>query len=278
MKILIYNHLTPEEKQKIFDQFPEDEFIDGLFTQENIDEADIIIGNPPLKFNLNSPRLKALLLNSAGSDVYCRQGMLHDNTVLCNASGSYGKCLAEYTTSDAVGALAANAMNNFEQGKTAMIANGTWMTADFDDPEKTLPELKDKIGVAEYPESGLIEQYEVGYVLCTNGEDKEVQEAALEFFKFKTGKRAQEIFLEDSGALPLTDQVKMSDEFVEANPLIAELVDMSNSNKWDFNNIDNTAVASTIEAFSAYYPDLAAGNLTPEDMAAKLTEAAAKTK
>ena len=70
----------------------------------------------------------------------------------------------------------------------------------------------------------------------------------------------------------------MSDEFVEANPLIAELVDMSNSNKWDFNNIDNTAVASTIEAFSAYYPDLAAGNLTPEDMAAKLTEAAAKTK
>lgn len=97
MKILIYNHLTPEEKQKIFDQFPEDEFIDGLFTQENIDEADIIIGNPPLKFNLNSPRLKALLLNSAGSDVYCRQGMLHDNTVLCNASGSYGKCLAEYT-------------------------------------------------------------------------------------------------------------------------------------------------------------------------------------
>ena len=30
-----------------------------------------------------------------------------------------------------------------------MIANGTWMTADFDDPEKTLPELKDKIGVAE---------------------------------------------------------------------------------------------------------------------------------
>lgn len=188
------------------------------------------------------------------------------------------QCLAKYTTSDAVGALAANAMNNFEQGKTAMIANGTWMTADFDDPEKTLPELKDKIGVAAYPESGLIEQYEVGYVLCTNNDDKEVQDAALEFFKFKTGKRAQEIFLEDSGALPLTDQVKMSDEFKQANPLIAELVEMSNKNIWDFNNIDNTAVASTIEAFSAYYPDLAAGNMSPADMAAKLTEAAAKSK
>lgn len=202
----------------------------------------------------------------------------YENESFIKALGMIQECLAEYTTSDAVGALAANAMNNFEQGKTAMIANGTWMTADFDDSEKTLPELKDKIGVAAYPESGLIEQYEVGYVLCTNGEDEEVQEAALEFFKFKTGKRAQEIFLEESGALPLTDQVEMSDEFVEANPLIAELVEMSNSNTWDFNNIDNTAVASTIEAFSAYYPDLAAGNLTPEDMAAKLTEAAAKTK
>lgn len=32
------------------------------------------------------------------------------------------------------------------------------------------------------------------------------------------------------------------------------------------------------QAFSAYYPDLAAGNMTPEEMAKKLTEAAAKTK
>lgn len=202
----------------------------------------------------------------------------YENDSVENALAMIQRCLAEYTTSDAVGALAANAINNFEQGKTAMIANGTWMTADFDDSEKMLPELKDKIGVAAYPENGLIEQYEIGYTLCTNGEDKEVQDAALEFFKFKTGKRAQEIYLEDSGALPLTDKVEMSEEFVKANPLIAELVDMSNSNVWDFNNIDNTAVASTIEAFSAYYPDLAAGNLSPEDMAKKLTEAAAKTK
>ena len=188
------------------------------------------------------------------------------------------ECLAEYTTSDAVGALAANAMNNFEQGKTAMIANGPWMTPDFEDPEKTLPELKDQIGIAAYPESGLIEQYEVGYVLCTNEDDEKVQEAALEFLKFKTGKEAQTIFLEDAGALPLTDQVQMSDKFIKENPLVAELVEMGNSNKSDFNNIDNTAVASTIEAFSAYYPDLAAGNMTPEEMAKKLTEAAAKTK
>lgn len=97
MKILINNRLTKQEKQKIFDTFPDDKFIDGPFTQENIDTADVIVGNPPLHFQLNQTRLKALLLNSAGSDVYCQKGVLHPHTILCNASGSYGKCLAEYT-------------------------------------------------------------------------------------------------------------------------------------------------------------------------------------
>lgn len=159
-----------------------------------------------------------------------------------------------------------------------MIANGTWMTPDFSDPEKAAEGLADKVGIAAYPEGGLIEQYEVGYVLCTNGEDEAVQEAALEFMKFKTGKRAQEIFLEDNGALPLTDMVEMSDEFKAANPLVAELVEASNTNACDFNNIDNTAVASTLEAFSSYYPELASGAMTAADFAAKLTEASAKTK
>ena len=97
MKILINNNLTKEEKQKIFDTFPQDQFIDEPFNQQHINEADVIIGNPSLDLHLNNPQLKALLLNSAGSDSYCKKGILHQNTILCNASGSYGKCLAEYT-------------------------------------------------------------------------------------------------------------------------------------------------------------------------------------
>lgn len=202
----------------------------------------------------------------------------YENASVVKGLGMIQTCLQKYTTSDAIGALFANSANNFLQEKTAMIANGPWMTPDFADPEKAAEGLADKIGVAAFPESGLIEQYEIGYTLCTGGKDEKVQEAALEFLKFKTGKRAQEIFLEDNGALPLTENVALSDEFKAANPLIAELVEMSNTNKYDFNNIDNTAVASTIEAFSANYPDLAAGGITPEDMAKKLTEAAAKSK
>ena len=194
----------------------------------------------------------------------------YENDSVIKGLGMIQTCLQKYTTSDAIGALYANAANNFLQEKAAMIANGPWMTPDFADTENTAEGFEAKVGVAAYPESGLIEQYEVGYTLCTAGKDEKVQEAALEFLKFKTGKRAQEIFLEDNGALPLTEHVALTDDFKAANPLIAELVDMSNSNTYDFNNIDNTAVASTIEAFSANYPELASGGITPEEMACLL--------
>lgn len=202
----------------------------------------------------------------------------YENDAFIKGLGMMQKCLAEYTTSDAVGAIYANAANNFCQEKAGMIANGPWMTSDFSDPEKSTEGFVDKVGVAIFPESGLVEQYETGYTLCTNGEDEAVQNAALEFMKFKTGKRAQEIFLEELGALPLTENVVMSEEYKEKNPLVAELVELSNSNECDFYNIDITSVASAIEAYAANYPDLAMGSMTPEDMAKKITEAAAKSK
>ena len=112
----------------------------------------------------------------------------YENDSVIKGLGMIQTCLQKYTTSDAIGALYANAANNFLQEKAAMIANGPWMTPDFADTENTAEGFEAKVGVAAYPESGLIEQYEVGYTLCTAGKDEKVQEAALEFLKFKTGK------------------------------------------------------------------------------------------
>ena len=42
-------------------------------------------------WNLIVSILKAILLNSAGSDYYIQEGVLHAATRLANASGSYGK-------------------------------------------------------------------------------------------------------------------------------------------------------------------------------------------
>lgn len=68
----------------------------NALTQELIDEADVIVGNPSLRFNLNRPTLRALLLNSAGNDQYLLPHVLNRQTLLTNASGSYGHAICEH--------------------------------------------------------------------------------------------------------------------------------------------------------------------------------------
>jgi raffinose/stachyose/melibiose transport system substrate-binding protein len=187
-------------------------------------------------------------------------------------------CLKEYTTPDAVGALYANAANNFEQGNVAMIANGPWMCPDFTDETKSMPGFGDKVGVALYPEDGLVSQFEVGYILCTNGKSEEEQKGALEFLKFKTGEYAQSVFLEKAGVLPLTDNIELSAEYKAANPILAELIELSGSAKYTFENIDNTAFTAIVDETAVRYPELAYDEITPQEFADQLTKVAEQSK
>ncbi len=187
-------------------------------------------------------------------------------------------CLKDYTTPDAVGALYANAANNFEQGNVAMIANGPWMCPDFTDETKSMPGFGDKVGVALYPEDGLVSQFEVGYILCTNGKSEEEQKAALEFLKFKTGEYAQSVFLEKAGVLPLTDNIELSAEYKAANPILAELIELSGSAKYTFENIDNTAFTAIVDETAVRYPELAYDEITPQEFADQLTKVAEQSK
>ncbi|SHJ13885.1 carbohydrate ABC transporter substrate-binding protein, CUT1 family (TC 3.A.1.1.-) [Clostridium cavendishii DSM 21758] len=186
------------------------------------------------------------------------------------------KMLKEYTTKDAIGAMYANAANNFSQEKAAIIANGPWMTPDFSDKDKSKEGLADRVGVALYPEDGIVSQYEIGYMVCTS--DKAKSDAAMKFLKFKTGAYAQKVMLEKAGALPLTDKVEMSEDYKKKNPLIVDLIKLSSEAKHKYSNLDNTANPTVMDVFAKLYPDLALGNITPEKMAEKMTEAAAKSK
>ncbi len=202
----------------------------------------------------------------------------YSNDMVVNGLGMIQTCLKDYTTPDAIGAIYANAANNFEQGNVAMIANGPWMCPDFTDTTKSAEGFADKVGVALYPENGLIAQFEVGYILCTNGKSAEEQAAALEFLKFKTGKHAQEVFLEKAGVLPLTENVELSDAFKAENPIMTELLEVSADAKYVFGNIDNNAHASVVDAFAVTYPELAYDEMTPAELADYLTNAAEQSK
>lgn len=100
MKVLVLAPLQKENFDKMKNAFPNISFIfesNKTVTQDMIDQCDIIVGNPSFRFDFNKPHIQAILLNSAGSDAYVKKGIIHPNTILTNASGTYGKAIAEQT-------------------------------------------------------------------------------------------------------------------------------------------------------------------------------------
>lgn len=97
MKILMCAPLKEVEINKIQEHFKNDTFIISRKpSQEDINQVNVIVGNPKLDLNLDQEHLQAILLNSAGSDQYIKEGVLNKNTKLTNASGSYGITISEH--------------------------------------------------------------------------------------------------------------------------------------------------------------------------------------
>lgn len=65
-------------------------------TREQVQAADIIIGNAPAKLISGSPNLKWIQLNSAGTDGYTADGILPTGCALTNATGAYGLAISEH--------------------------------------------------------------------------------------------------------------------------------------------------------------------------------------
>lgn len=65
-------------------------------TDEQVQEANIIIGDVKPQRIKESENLEWIQLNSAGADQYCRPGVLAAKTILTNATGAYGLAISEY--------------------------------------------------------------------------------------------------------------------------------------------------------------------------------------
>lgn len=68
----------------------------GEVTQEDVDGAQVIIGNVPTTMTGAAKNLEWIQLNSAGSDAYCKEGALKEGALLTNATGAYGLAISEY--------------------------------------------------------------------------------------------------------------------------------------------------------------------------------------
>ncbi|MDR1073029.1 MAG: extracellular solute-binding protein [Treponema sp.] len=183
------------------------------------------------------------------------------------------RCLQKYATADALGALYANAANNFMMEQAAIISNGSWMIADFSNPEKTAPGFADKVGFAMFPGDGVMKGYAEGFSIVKSTPEK--QDAAFKFIKEYSSRESQLDRIRLTGDLPLASDIVITDEIRRDNPLLAAAADAAINAKYAYPNLSVTAYANVIDAFGRYYPELAAGTLTPAQMAAKLDEAAA---
>jgi len=65
-------------------------------TQEDVADADVIIGGVDPALISSAPRLKWLQLSWAGADRYTAPGVLPEHVLLTNASGAYGLSVSEH--------------------------------------------------------------------------------------------------------------------------------------------------------------------------------------
>ena len=76
-----------------------------------------------------------------------------------------------------------------------------------------------------------------------------------------------------TGVVPLTTNIEMTEEFKQEQPLFASLMEIKKDVKIEYKTVDSTALPSVVNAMSKYYPELAYGNITPQEMTVKMDEA-----
>jgi raffinose/stachyose/melibiose transport system substrate-binding protein len=221
----------------------------------------------------------AAMVASRGAAGQTFMNTLHPRTYqtpeMIAALGDIQRCLQKYGTADTLGAQYANAANNFFMEQAAIIANGPWMIADFSNLEKTAPGFDKKVGWAMYPGDGLITSYAEGYVLCS---PPERAEAGWTLLKELCSRENQLDGLRLMGTLPVAADLDIPQDVRQNMPLVVEHANAVGRMKYHANTFDVTAYAGVVDAFGRYYPQLAAGTLTPAAMAARLDEAAAAAK
>lgn len=65
-------------------------------TKEQVEAANIILGNVKVEYLRDAQNLEFLQLDSAGAAQFTKPGVLREGVKLCNATGAYGRSIAEH--------------------------------------------------------------------------------------------------------------------------------------------------------------------------------------
>ncbi len=189
-----------------------------------------------------------------------------------NAAAAVQKMFQNYTTSDAIGGKYENGASNFYMEQTAMIANGPWMASDFYDTSMVEDGFANKVETAMYPGGVMYNSGKIGFNIASKTEEQ--TKASVEFVKFLTSDESQKKLLEVTGDIPAKVSVTSS----EIHPIIIDVMANGNIATRNINDYQSLWYANVVDEISVQYPMLAQGEITPEEFATALTDAAAKNK
>ncbi|HEU5140099.1 MAG TPA: ABC transporter substrate-binding protein, partial [Bacillales bacterium] len=189
------------------------------------------------------------------------------------------KWFQNYTTDNAIGAAYADAANNFLNKRTAIIANGPWMTAAFSDTSKAPEGFEKKVGASIYPGGVALGSATGYYYWIPKKLSDEKTEAALAFLEFINSPEELEAYMVAEGGY--APNIKTSDDFLSKfGPILGDLKKDVKENMNEFTQSLGKIWPPQIvnSEFGRNLPLLANGSMTPEEFAKQLTEKAQKFK
>jgi len=263
-------------------------------SQMTFDEFDAALealkqaGYTPLALMTGENAWTTMLLTSAllanepgGAEILNSKDYVYDYTdpMWIRTFERLQKWFQNYTTDNAIGAVYADAANNFLSERTALIFNGTWMIGDFSDTSKTSEGFKDKVGTSIYPGGAAISS-SAGYTwwIPSNLKQEEI-DAALAFLEFINSPEELEAYmLAEGGNVPKLDTTP---EFeAQLDPILAELnSSLQNDLKITVQSLEQIWPPQIANPeFGKYLPLLADGTITPQKFAEELTNMAQQFK
>lgn len=190
------------------------------------------------------------------------------------AAETVQKMFQEYTTADAVGGKYDPMATHFFNGEVAMFPNGPWMIPDFSETEKAPEGFYDKVGIMLMPGNGMEMVPTPGDMVGASEEEK--IKAAVDFLKFETKPENQIKALEMTGLQPVSKGLEIPATLIESDPLMAQVLEIQDKAEVTYGQNQAYWYQNTIDTFSTELPELAYGNITPEEFCEKLSESAKK--
>ena len=255
-----------EKPAKTWDEFFEqcDKLVDAGITPLSMDTAD--------SGWVTSLMLGAMIGESDEGEQFMNTMLPTDyNTKeFIDAATRIQTMFQKYTTPDAVGGKYENAASNFFMGQTAIIANGPWMISDFYDTSMVEDGFADKVGTAMYPGDVMYNSGKIGFNVASK--DEKTLDATLKFVKFLTNEESQLKMLEITGDIPAMEGLTSDN----VKPLVNEVIANGDKAAHSINDFQSLWYANVVDEISIQYPLLAQGEITPEEFAQALTDAAQK--